>query len=61
MASFVATALHYQSFLTGERIADGVHILPATVRLLETASFEKMALSVSSFAKSDLPLWVRPS
>jgi len=58
MANFVTTALHYQRFLTGERIMDGVSIPSATIRLFEIAKFEKLNLSARSFAKSDLPVWV---
>ncbi len=54
---FVATAVQYQTFLTGNGAGD--EIPQATRRQFELATFDTLALSAAPFSKLDLPLWDR--
>jgi hypothetical protein len=54
---FVATAVYYQSFLTGEA-GDGA-IPWRTRKQFELATVDALTLTASPFARSDLPLWDR--
>jgi hypothetical protein len=59
MESFIATAFHYQTFLTGSQIIEGAEIPARSRQSFHLALLPDIKLVAAHFAKSELPVWDR--